>query len=511
MSGGKLSLNECTRRGSHWPARLADVASIVKFCNFFFRNASPEQRDDGLWIFKFDAVTAYRQVPIPEAEYHLTACIIDRQLYVNTRLMMGACASGDIMSHTVSIMRDVLAAEGIFSESFVDDHVILSPHAVVGQTHTRALQLWDESGYQQQHEKFEKYGIPQRQCEVFGVMIDPSRRLLWITESRARKIIDIIDDWLRDAEHPRRRRRTSREYSSLAGKLFFISQTFPLARAFVGSLYRFSTMVPDPSMEDVTNPSLDLDVLADLVWWRHILSSDLPVVSFADTPRMIRAVISSDASNTGYGAVCDVLREYIHGTFDSGLVQQQSILHREAFVIGLGVGRWNRAVFQEDSVIVFVSDSEPCVTAFNAHKCRDFRLRFFMRIMCMLQMYTRVPIRFTYIPTSANIVPDALSRNGSNIPSQLIGYTPATPTPSWQAFLQSALLKWHSAQSTNLSRMTLLYELLTSTVQSVASPGSWNLPWTRWSDVRGDYLTLRVGCTIPDASSPTPSTDTFQQ
>lgn len=507
MSFGKLSLNERTRRGGHILSRLASIRRMVDFCNNFFASADPEERLEGLRIFKFDATKAYRRVPIPAREYYATAHNIDNKVYVNTSQMMGASASGDNMSHTVSVIRDRLATDhDIFSETYIDDHIFVVPATTAPVKHEVATMMWQRSGYGQQLDKYDRYGRPGPVGEVLGIMFDPTARVMYVSRERAEKTVAVINQWLEDAQLPQRRKRTTREYSSLAGKLFFISQIFPLARAFVGSFYRFSTMATAPDHEGDTG--MDGDVLADLVWWRHMLTAnDLPTVSFADSPRFIQRTLISDASNTGYGAVCHDVKQLLLGPFWQHEVESSFIMHREAFAIGCAVAVWaggraERAGDTTDtaaapSAVSFLSDSTPCVLAFNRHRSRDYRLRQFMRVLCMIQIHTRVPIIFSYIPTTRNVDADDLSRDLS-IPSRLHDYTQTTVPHTWMAILRDILLRWHSVPSTTVTSITRQYELLTSTVSTLACSEHSTLPWTRWSEDSDDYMILRTGFEIND-------------
>lgn len=494
LSEGDQSVNSNTNRRSHFRARLAKLANVILFCNHHHRT----NHDDPLVAVKYDAVKAFRQMPIMARQAVLTAHLVDGETYVNVRCPMGARASGDIMGPAISILRDYMAREwGIFSESYSDDHLIVFRTSLVHIDEPRARSLWQDSGWARQEDKLIEGGRPVPELDYLGVGIHLNEQYVYVTEPRREKMIAYISQWIDGSL-----RLDQREFARMSGRLQFISEMVPFGRAFTSSFFRFTSWAATPA--PIPHP-LPLDVRFDLHWWRETLSpvdssNAIPTVSFREFEPVFGADIWTDAAKWGMAGVNHTTREYFVYQWQDG-EESVAIALREGAAIIVAVLLWGALASSQCTLLN--TDSESCSTSFTTLRCHDLRLRLMARVLSLAQMASRTPIKFRHVPTHENVDADALSRGTTT--ARLQSYTRVTVPGTILRFSTAMLLTWLADQSMAPSRIAQLYEHLRDIVKKSVTPHHSQtgalLHWTRWSAANTEEsIQLDDSTTSPDGS-----------
>lgn len=468
LTRGPQSVNECTSRQGTDRMRLGNLARVFRRINYMFSIA------DGRAIraIKLDATKAFKQLGIPVRDMHMAVHIVEGRFVLNMRLMMGAVASADNMAPFITAIGDYMSSEyGAFTDSYIDDQLLLT-FQDGGQANADTLiHTWEWCGWGLQADKLEKWGRLSAIMEYLGVTIDLDNRRAYITESRCSKTRALLERWLAPQFHP-----TSRDYSKLAGKLQFISNVVPMGHAFSRSFFRFTTFAPHPLAVPATQP---IDVLTDLTWWLHTLSSDeTNAVYFGDEPVSPSFEVYTDASDFGMAAVCHERREFWAERFTRTEVSNSQIHHREGAAIAVAGFLW--VPHASNGEIVNRSDSSACVTSFHSLRCRDFRLRMLMRLLAVLQTRSRTAIRFRHIPGEHNEAADHLSRH-SDVPQALAHYTRLSIPPILRETLSIILSTWSHPTTWDEAGDLRLFERFNSIATLVQCTTPAILHWTPWN------------------------------
>jgi hypothetical protein len=303
MSAGDHSVNYHTIRASFSKLRLAKLDVIIQRIRYMMtkRPGIP------IVLAKLDVSRAFRQCAIPVRDFVRSAHRFGDNIYVNSRLMMGAKASGDSMACGISAVRDILADEfGIFSEAYIDDLMFVMYVDEAPQTMATALDMWRRLGWPFNTRKLLEDGQPSTVKVFLGLEIDTVARTVRLPDDRRDRIVATMSNWLTESKD-----RSPSEYSQLAGKLSFACTVVPFGRSFLRALYRRGAV---GTMRSTTHGGpLAPDVEFELRWWRRTLLQGLPAADFG--PRVCLPLVTAytDASGNGFGAYSPDTQAYICG------------------------------------------------------------------------------------------------------------------------------------------------------------------------------------------------------
>ena len=469
LSHGDDSVNDHTSRRNHWKARLAKVDRVGKYTNYA-RTAFPAER---VFAVKFDAVKAFRQMPVPAREACLMAHRIAGDVFIQTRLAMGAKASGDSMAPAISAIRDYIAQRlGVFSESYSDDHLILLRESQLDLL-PKIKSLWLSTGWRIQEAKEAEGGSPATAVEFLGIAVDLTARTFAMPSHRRTKLLALLDAWLEGSIDY-----TAHDFASLSGKLQFAAGVVPFGKAFISSLYRFTDWAAAP--ERVRAQHLPVDVRCDVAWWRNMIANPnhLPVMSFAPKPWDHAIEIWTDASRLGMGMVCHTTREYcaIDWTGDESEVAI-AVLEGAAIVAAMYI--WGTHAANRD--ILLYTDSESCQLAFSNSRCSDLRLRMILRILSLMQLRSATRLHLVHVSSEENAVADPLSRR-KPIPPEYSDYTRVYLDSTTLSTLLDLLRTWLAGPNTGPSHLEQLYRRFAAIAQPRGTnPQTPMIPTVQWT------------------------------
>jgi hypothetical protein len=486
MSAGEDDINSNTRRMTFSRLRLAKLYRIVERI-VYMKTQRPGVR---IMLVKMDVSRAFRQFPAPVRDFLKTVHIFNEEWWANVRLMMGATASGDSMATVVSACRDYIAEHyGWFSESYIDDWMIVLFEDEVSTALPRLHGLWDAIGLPENIEKFEAEGAPATTRVFLGVMVDTEAMTLSISEERSRKLTSEINDWLNEGTQ-----RSVNAYAKLAGKLGFCSAVLSLGRAFLAPLYRRGWAPSRELYDEEDRNTLPTDVRESLQWWLLMLKQSHSIVSFRPNSTCRVLNIFTDASHIGYGAVAPCLKEYSYGAWTEVEREQPSSTKWEMAAILFAVSIWGPRMAYD--VLVIHTDSAACASIFRRNSAHNYRLSVMLRVVSVLQIVYRVQIAVVHIPGVLNYAADYLSRD----------LMPPPPCYSW--LRRSVLPKTRQLGQDLLRQPPLVPNLAPNEIlEIVRCPGSFNivmtpatpslpiLRWTSWRHRKMETL-ARVECSI---------------
>jgi len=472
QSGGAGSVNACTHRSPYVGLRLARFHRIIQRIQWM------KQSRPGVAVLlaKLDASRAFRQCTLPVADYHHSAYRFGNEVYVDTRLMMGASASGDAMSACISAVRDVLGREGIFSETYVDDMMLVLYEDEAPAAMDRVRSLWDQLGWRVNPKKLALEGSPATTAIFLGLLIDTVACTVAVHEDRRSKLLASISFLLSATSRPR-----PRDFSSLAGKLTFVSMVVPLGKVFTRSINGMGDPGGDSWRSRVDgNLVLPQGVRDDLEWWRWALSEFNGVASFRQAgglPAGPVVHVFTDASGVGWGAHNASSGQFIAGPWSRDERHGSSTALWEAMAILFAVVSW--AASAAGGYIVIHSDSMACVRSFNRLYAYHPRMYLILRALACVQIISRVRVVYVHVPGILNGTADALSR-GSIPPSLRLSdrtfFPPALRRSGTCMLLASPSVPSLGGKATGPHSTTGMH-----TARAWVTPSLATLPWTPWN------------------------------
>ena len=348
-------------------------------------------------MVKLDVKNAYRNVGLPVRDMHATAHRVGSVSYVNARAMIGAQLAGDIMSPGVSVLCYQLAEEDIFAISYIDDVLIIAYSDQIDAHVARALELWHSLGWPLNEPKFLLEGQPSPRIVFLGLLLDASTMTLSVPTLYRLKLLSRIQVLLSSPEPL-----CSRALKSIAGSLQHVAVVVPFGRAFVRSLHPRAHAAP--SLASVSD---------DLLWWAHVLQSEVPPVCFnPDTSSRPILRIASDASGSGFAAVCPSLSSFFSGLWPADVRRSSSTAHWEC-LMALFVVHTYGPLLPHGSILHLFSDSSATVAVFTRQSCRDPTLLAILRVTSLLQLHLGVTLVVSHIPGAINCLADHASRHNS--------------------------------------------------------------------------------------------------
>lgn len=497
------SVNGNTRRSSFLKLRLAKLQRILLRI-VFMMHARPGVP---IMIAKRDATKAFRQLPMMLNELYTVAHVVNGVIYINTRLVMGQASSGDSMSAAISAIRDILATFAVAVESYVDDEIIISYDDRSTDHAAAADYLWSFTHWPRNEGKFALEGAMSTSASVIGFQVDTAANRVWLPDDKLQSLIATIREWLLPGAL-----RAPRDYARLAGRLQFASQMTPLGIAFTHSFSRYARTHFDWNGRTAPIPS---DVLEDLQWWLHVLTTRSLSMRIYDPCPYIPIDVETDASAFGMAGVTGVRQEWFFVPLNPTERSNSFVNHWEGLTIVFAAILW--AIHAAGSVLVVHTDSFSSYLAFNLARPRDLRFRLMLRFLSDLQYHFRFRLVLQHQPGVNNVIADHISRHG-NVPDsfQLMKYRRRYLRVTTRKF--GDLLQLQSSEVANQvpSLVQQLGDILRTTVSNVDTSHLPQPAWTIWNSPRTalrpqvDSSTSSAGSFPPtQPSNPVPCPPTF--
>jgi hypothetical protein len=420
--------------------------------------------------------------PLAQRDFWKTAHRINGEDVVNTRLMLGATCSGDLMSMGVSAMQDLAASlVSAFVESYVDDQILVELKSKFDTAMRVLIQCWNTVRWPINAKKFATEGAPCAVTTFLGVLLDSISCTAAITPRRMASILALIDTWL-----SKRGRLSQKDYQSLAGTLNFVSEVIPFGRVFAKQFY-------DPTNWD--KPLSDV-ISADLRWWAAAIKDYNGIACFKRVYANLypNRHVATDAAKFGVGLVDPFAKEWAADTW-SEEEQAANIAAREFAGIVMACALWGPSV--AGGFLFVHSDSFASVAVLTKCAATDVLLSSLLRVAANLQLQHRFRLVVRHIAGVRNGLADQASRSAVGHP--VLQHFKRLIIPQPTRLQIGTILRSKSPLLASLegSKIIQRSEPSTSTVQQSVTASRSTLPWILWNSLRWDSPDMDAFCTSP--------------
>lgn len=477
------SVNDTSSRRNLVRARLARWQRIAARI-LYMKKQRPGQK---IVLAKLDVHRGYRNCPLAVRDFWKTAHLVNGETIVNTRLMLGATCSGDLMAMGVSILADKLGMSiDTFIECFIDDQMIVEYEDRFDTTMDALLLMWSITNWPRNAKKFAAEGRPHTSAIFLGVLIDTLTCIASITAKRKIAINSLLQTWLDGSKFP-----SEKAYRQLAGTLNFIADTIPFGRVFAKHFY-------DPGQ---WNTELSPIIKQDIAWWIHAISFSNGTACFNRiyANSFPNRHVATDAAKFGVGAVDPFAQEWMSDLWTPS-EQSSNIAAREFAGILLACKLWGPSV---SGGFLFVhSDSAASVSVLSSLSANNPLLSSLLRVAVLLQLAYKFRLVVRHIRGCNNGLADAASRECT--PPAVFGTYQKLPVPSHLRQLIGSLLLSKLPASLNLAQFTtqLQRDVSMHTARTKGTKYRPILPWTLWSSLRWDSPDMGAFSTSPSGSVP---------
>lgn len=408
-SGGDstTSLNGGISRASFWFPVFDSVASwLLQWC--LLENPAPRS-ERSFVIFKLDFESAFRQVPVQEADWPLLMlhdAAGDRFL-VETCAAFGTRISADLWLRVANTWKVLLHASGFPATMiYVDDLAAICPADRVWRLLDIAVTLEAETGARIHWGKVFPDGGCTSRAAVLGVIVDVGRFSLSLDPRKARARLGQARGLLAKSSWP------VKDVEKLVGALNFFATALPTGRLLLGPIYALTT---GGAPAVIVGP--DHAARLALMIWQDLLKSSLRdslEQPFLYAPRDV-FWLATDASDAGMGGVsaCGAWSAAFGGE------EHWSINARELAAVWLSITYVWPQVFRGCMVHVFVDNDTARVWAGHPPSSRlsatsRALISALQRTLALHLQAAHCCIVMHRIPTHCNDVADRLSREPHN-------------------------------------------------------------------------------------------------
>ena len=248
----------------------------------------------GDYLVKTDLKDGFFHIPVHPLYYTYLGFEFQRQWYVWCVLPFGLSCSPYFFHKCLRPIVTFLREQGIRVVLYVDDCLIAASKSFVTDHRDFVLQTFEDLGLTVNYEKSVK--DPSTRLEFIGYIVDtlgPDNEP-WLFIS-SQKILKLKKDirWSIDKEFIQ-----ARLLAKIAGQAFSMSKAILPGKLKLCSLY--AALQTKHGWSDFI--SIDADAKDDLLWWLGAIDhwNGSPL-----TPRAAQLQIWTDASNSGWGAVCE--------------------------------------------------------------------------------------------------------------------------------------------------------------------------------------------------------------
>ena len=409
-------------RGKLWQLSLPTtktIVALIKKCRLRY----PGEK---LNMFKIDFSRWYRWFGIDVGQAPFFAIGWRDLIYLDAAMSFGnraaALAAQRVMWSVIWLFRTrIEPAPGVQNSGFacscpshcecgdnapagyIDDSIVISPQSLASYQFGAFIQLCKNLGLRISSSPGH-VSPPASKCVALGILYNLEDNTVSLPPEKVTALLDIIDDWLA------RTRSTDKQFASLAGKLLNAANVVRSGRLLTSRVLANKRLAAS-----VTAPVLiDEACRADLKWWREALHSRNGI-SFLEHDQDI--LLAMDASGSGWSEDLPGLAgfnfttsEYWHGPPPPDLVHLdicdlESLCHVVSCNVWGSSWKQKQVLGQTDNMVSYYLFT-------NGRSRDDFRLQL-ARSVASAQVSHEFIWTSQWLSTHDNVIPDALSRWGS--------------------------------------------------------------------------------------------------
>lgn len=350
----------------------------------------------GSLFVKLDLEQAFRQIPVRADDWHLLGFKWDGQYYFDTVLAFGLHSAPYIFNLFAEALHWILQRHlPARIRHYLDDFLSTFAPSVPVKTVQAALE-WSLALGRQLGLSFQESKVcgPSTTIEYLGITLDSVAMEARSPADKHTFLIDLLDSW-----HTRVHC-TLQELQELTGFLQFTSQVIPLSRAFLRTLYTFSSSFSSRNVRRRITSA----VRRDLKWWSAVTKNWQGIHLLAPSRPTVH--IFTDASGTkGIGGIFStswfatrVPRRY----------RRHDIQFKELFAVLHAVCCWGER-FRGQHIIFHIDNQAVCAalqSLTNRSPPVMQILRRFLELACRLDF----SFSSSWLSSASNAIADAASR-----------------------------------------------------------------------------------------------------
>lgn len=257
-------------------------------------NTAAKLVQTGDYMVKTDLKDGFFHIPVWEPHQTFLGFEFHNQYYVWCVLPFGLSCSPYFFNKCLRPLVTFLRGQGIKVVLYVDDCLIVAPKSCITDHRDFVLDTFQELGFVINFEKSQLE--PVTKLEFLGYIIDSNgpggKPWVYISGAKLHKLKKDIKRALV------RRKIQARQLAKIAGQAISMSKAVLPGKLKLRAIY--AVLQTRNSWSDLI--VLDQSALEDLKWWLQAVDSwnGSPLA-----PRTVDCQIWTDASNTGWGAVCE--------------------------------------------------------------------------------------------------------------------------------------------------------------------------------------------------------------
>jgi len=361
---------------------LADLQSIIR-------------PDD--WMISMDLEQGYYHVGIHAQHQRFITTEIDGQVVSFTALPFGLSTAPRVFTKFMRPFVKFVRQQGVRMLQYLDDSLFMAEtREELLRTRDIVQSLLQELGLQRKPSK--GHWEPTQSLTHLGIDIDTKAGVYSIPDRKQKVLVGAANSLLRYATS-HRKWVSARKLSNLAGMAVSLTVAFPMARTLTRSIYdalgQDRTLMKDVRISDQCLQDISTIVNLDQ------LERSRPI-----WPPIPTATVTTDASDTGWGAVLNDA-QLAQGFFEGDSLHWH-ISAKELWAVFLALQQFLDTVRNRN--IMVVTDNMTVRAILSKGVSSSPQLMDMYRTMAAFCSQNNIHVQARYIPTGDNKVADALSR-----------------------------------------------------------------------------------------------------
>ena len=400
----------------------------------------------GTLLAKIDIKSAFRLLPVHQADRHLLLMRWKECIYIDTCLPFGLRSAPKLFNILADLLQWIAQVEGTSCiMHYLDDFLLLGPpESEVCQNSLDIIQrICKDLGVPL---ALEKVDGPTPTLSFLGIVLDTIKMEARLPNDKLQRACNLVSKWLT------KKSATKREILSLVGLLQHATKVVRCGRPFLSRMY--ATAAKIQQLDYYTR--LNKEFRSDLHWWNTFLVkwNGLSLLRNTSATPIPDFCIQTDASGSwGCGAFFD--GEWLQLPWDDNW-KGANIMAKELLPILLSTAVWGPQL--QGNQVLYQCDNSSVVAAIKKGSARDVVVMQLLRSLWFFVAHYDIHIICEHIAGSSNIAADHLSRN--NISSfSLYPQASLIPTPLPLSLLQIVTIPgpdWTSMDFTLLFSSTIL-------------------------------------------------------
>ncbi|KAI5715456.1 hypothetical protein M8J77_016281 [Diaphorina citri] len=371
--------------------RLNQFLSLKKFhlINHF---RVPDFLQRGDFLVKIDLSQAYFHVPIRPSHQRFLSVVYRDTLYCMTCLPFGLASAPQVFAKLTNWIANYLRNLGMRVIVYLDDFLLVNQDSVLLRSQARAAVATLQSlGWSVNLEKSVLW--PVQTCQYLGIMWNPTLDSKSLPLEKQSTIQRYLLTLLQT------RQWSWRIAKVLIGYLSFAAFVIPLGKLHFRRIQWSSRHLPKTRPLHLSR--IPPQALAQIQWWSAALHRSSPI--FPQAPQVF---VSTDASNSGWGAIVD---NHSLGGVWSDHQEMWHINLKEMFAVRSALER--KLPVLQDKVVLIQSDNQTVVSYIHKEGgTKSFKLLREVEALFDLAVRHNITLMARYIPGKFNTWADSLSR-----------------------------------------------------------------------------------------------------